>query len=88
MEKPHQAACWNLSQLRAGDIVETIDINKQRSTFVVTDTERVSPSEAQRQRIFGASNTKHLNLITCDGAWDAQTRSYDLRFIVYTTMKQ
>ena len=86
--KPHQAAFWNLNQLEKGDIIEIVDVSKQTLTFVVTSTERVSPDKAQRQRIFGPSVARHLNLITCDGAWDAKTRSYDLRFIVYTTLHQ
>lgn len=86
--KPHQAAFWNLNQLKDGDGIEIIDASKQVLTFVVTDMERVNPDEAQRQRIFGASEAKHLNLITCDGAWDAKTHSYDLRLIVYTTLRQ
>lgn len=86
--KPHQTAFWNLNQLKTRDLVEVVDSNGQLFTFEVTATERVNPSEAERQRIFGASNAKHLNLITCDGAWNKQTHSYDLRFIVYTTMRQ
>lgn len=86
--KPHQAAFWNLGQLKSGDKVEVIDASRQVLRFTVVDTERVSPNEARRQRIFGASHEKHLNLITCDGTWDTQTHSYDLRLIVYTTMTQ
>lgn len=86
--KPHQTAFWNLNQLKTGDLIEIVDSNGQLFTFEVTATEKVNPGEAERQRIFGASNAKHLNLITCDGAWNKQSHSYDLRFIVYTTMRQ
>jgi hypothetical protein len=50
----------------------------------VTGTRIVSKDD-RVQDIFSVKDGKaHLNLITCEGAWDAATQSYSDRLVVFT----
>jgi hypothetical protein len=33
--------------------------------------------------VFNGDNGDHLNLITCDGIWDADEKSYSKRLVVF-----
>ena len=37
----------------------------------------------ERERVFDFKGEPRLNLITCTGDWDAKSKSYDERVVVY-----
>jgi sortase (surface protein transpeptidase) len=76
-----------LGRLSVGDEINIIDAAHATSTFVVSAIERYPYDAAPRERIFGTSDQPRLNLITCDGAWDAERKIYSDRLVIYTTLK-
>lgn len=78
------AVFWNLNKLQAGDLVEVINSNNHATPFKVIGSIRYDTVTAPLKQIFGPSGQAHLNLITCDGAWDKNQRVYNQRLVVFT----
>ena len=78
------AVFYSLRALVPGDRVFVNDAAGQEHEFVVTEIARYTPATAPLERIFGWKETPGLNLITCDGTFDARTHEYDQRVVVYT----
>jgi sortase A len=76
---------WNLRQVQPGAEVLVVTADNQTLRFIVQGVARYTPDNAPRTSIFGPASTPNLNLITCDGTFNPETRHYDLRFVVYTT---
>ena len=74
---------WNLNRLRKGDkiIVELADGAKR--SFAVEKLESYPFNKAPLDRIFGATDKRHLNLITCAGTFDKGHANYSNRLVVY-----
>ncbi|MBI2475995.1 MAG: class F sortase, partial [Candidatus Taylorbacteria bacterium] len=52
--------------------------------FRVTDAAIYDETNAPVDKIFDRTDSAaHLNLITCDGAWNQKTRDYSKRLVVY-----
>jgi len=79
------AIFWRLGSLRPGDRVLVTLSTSQVITFVVTEKASYRYDQAPLTRIFGAASTANLNLITCGGSWDAFTRNYSNRTVIYAT---
>lgn len=75
---------WNLNKLKIGDYVYITDEYGSKMRFRAVKSEVYSAENAPMEEIFGASNIARLNLITCDGAWDAGKKSYNKRLVVFT----
>lgn len=73
----------NLHKLKPGDIVTVKDHDRQQH-FKVTATQSYNVSSAPLEKIFGATQETHLNLITCDGTWDKAKKDYNQRLVVFT----
>lgn len=73
-----------LQELEPGDeiFVETAEGRKLR--FIVEVTEVAKVGEISTDLLFNRADTARLNLITCEGAFDAETETYDSRRIIYT----
>lgn len=84
--KGKPAVFWELDELKAGDeiIVRFRDASEQR--FEVMTVETYDTDEAPLERIFGVDFERDLNLITCDGQWNAQSKLYERRLVVYTRL--
>jgi hypothetical protein len=80
------AAFWNLNQLRAGDRVTVTTQNGEVLVFQVTEVEQFYVWDAPNSKIFGRSDTRDMNLITCAGSWNHSIGTYDQRLVVYTTL--
>lgn len=81
------AAFDNLGKLQKGDKVYVEDETGATVTFVVREIRSYDPN-ADASDVFGASDDKaHLNLITCQGAWDKTQESYSDRLVVFTDKK-
>ncbi|MFW5704004.1 MAG: class F sortase [Patescibacteria group bacterium] len=78
------AAFWYLNQVQIGDDVIIYDNLGQRLRFVVTDVQTYHISNVPLQEIFGSTNSKQLNLITCGGYWDIGANTYSDRTVVYS----
>jgi LPXTG-site transpeptidase (sortase) family protein len=74
----------NLHKLNQGDKIYIIDDKGMTTTFVVRESRRYNP-KADAADVFTASDEKsHLNLITCEGAWNKVSKSYSQRLVVFT----
>lgn len=74
----------DLYKLKAGDIVHIIDSNKTDTVFEVRESRIFDPGYADD--VFSRNDKAHLNLVTCDGVWDVDSKSYDKRLVVFTDM--
>ena len=74
-----------VTDLAPGDEVIVVTADNVALRFVVRDAAFFRPEEAPLADIFGPADTPNLNLITCGGAFNPDTQSYDQRLIVFTT---
>jgi sortase A len=80
------AVFWRLSEVHPGDKLIVQMPGNRVLTFVV-DRAAVYPYDnAPLQEIFGASDTPHLNLVTCTGIFNRSTHNYDRRLVVYSSL--
>lgn len=79
------AVFWRLGSLNAGDKVLVTLSNGTTVTFVVKQKVSYAYNAAPIAQVFGPASTANLNLITCGGSWDAFTKNYSNRIVVYTT---
>ena len=71
----------NLYRLKQGDKIYVENNKKTSIAFVVREIRIYDPGYANS--VFSTSESAHLNLITCDGAWDGAKKSYDKRLVVF-----
>lgn len=73
----------NLSKLVAGDKVEINNDQGETLMFTVTNSQSLDPN-AKTSEIFNSRDGKsHLNLVTCEGIWNPNTKSYSKRLVVF-----
>lgn len=72
----------DLSKLKKGDKLYIKNDNGTSVTFVVREKRTYDPGHAAD--VFNMSDTSHLNLITCDGDWNNDKKSYSKRLVVFT----
>jgi sortase A len=73
-----------LSSLHKGDQIYVEDDRGATLTFVVRESRTYDPN-ADTENVFSSNDGKaHLNLITCEGIWDASSKSYSKRLVVFT----
>ncbi|HSW88153.1 MAG TPA: class F sortase [Candidatus Saccharimonadales bacterium] len=82
------AVFWNAKNLKSGDEIIVTDENNRSFTFVVTKKVAYDYKSLPLNEIFAASNTPHLNLITCNGTWDKVNKNYSQRVVVYAELKK
>jgi len=74
----------DLYKLRIGDKVYVEDGQNATTTFVVSGIETYDQN-GNASSVFSSSDGKaHLNLITCEGIWNATEKSYSNRLVVFT----
>ena len=74
----------DLSKLREGDKVYVDDEKGVTTTFVVREL-RTYDENQDASDVFGSSDGKaHLNLVTCQGVWNKNRKSYSKRLVVFT----
>ena len=73
-----------LSTMQPGQQIFVTGDNGVRHRFVVTSVEIFFTNQAPLERIFGASSTANLNLISCIGDFDPGSASYDRRVVVFS----
>ena len=77
----------NLYKLQKGDKVYVEDEKGVTATFIVRGIQ-VYSQNGDAALVFGSNDGKaHLNLITCEGDWNAIQKSYSNRLVVFTDME-
>jgi LPXTG-site transpeptidase (sortase) family protein len=77
----------DLYKLRIGDKVYVEDGQNATTTFVVHGI-RTYDQNGDAAEIFNSDDGRaHLNLITCEGIWNAAEKSYSNRLVVFTDME-
>jgi len=71
----------DLDKLKKGDKITIKDSNGASVVFIVREIRIYDPGYANN--VFSASESAHLNLITCDGIWNGTKKSYDKRLVVF-----
>ena len=79
---------YDLAKLSPGDTIEVSDDQNQTHTFVVDKVTTFPTDDFPIDLVFGASDTAHLNLITCGGSWDKNKRIYDERVVVFSHLEK
>lgn len=73
----------NLNKLQSGDKINVLDDQGTSISFVVRESLSFDPN-ADASSVFVSDDGKsHLNLITCEGTWDAASKSYSKRLVVF-----
>lgn len=76
----------NLDKLKEGDKLYIEDGTGTSIAFVVRERRIYNPGYADE--VFSQSDSVHLNLITCGGAWDGVIKSYSKRLVVFADITQ
>lgn len=74
----------NINKLKKGDKLYIKNAKGATTTFIVRESKTYDPG-ATAVDVFNAHDGKsHLNLITCEGAWNKVSKSYSRRLVVFT----
>ncbi len=72
----------NLNKLKPGDKIYVLNDQGTTTTFVVRESRTYNPGYAD-EVFFPNDQGIHLNLVTCDGVWDKNKKSYSKRLVVF-----
>ena len=73
-----------LNELRIGDKISVLDDKGKIITFAVRESRLYDPAADATDVFTSNDNGAHLNLITCEGTWNAAEQSYSKRLVVFT----
>jgi LPXTG-site transpeptidase (sortase) family protein len=89
LDSPYGPAIfWNLPNLIQGDEIQITDDRNKTYTFIVQNTVTYEFNAVPIADVFGSSSQKRLNLITCVGWFNHQTKNYSHRLIVSALLKE
>ncbi len=80
------AIFFELKNIEIGAVINVIGENGEEKEFKVTKKETYKSNEAPIEEIFGESDSANLNLITCTGTFDYDSRHYLDRLVVYAEL--
>ncbi|KGX89642.1 hypothetical protein N781_07720 [Pontibacillus halophilus JSM 076056 = DSM 19796] len=80
------AVFFDLEKLARGDELTIEGKDGQTLTYVVKRLQRYVTAEAPIEEIFGETEKKRLNLITCTGTFNHDLGSHEERLVVYTEL--
>jgi sortase (surface protein transpeptidase) len=80
------AAFWNIGKLQKGDKLIVTDENGKELTFAVTRLVKYPYDNFPIKEVFGDASVPMLNLITCHGQWNKNTKNYSERMVVYSQL--
>ena len=80
------AVFFNLRKLQPGNKIYISDSAGKELVYEVFQSQVFSnnPTTDQLNQIFGFASESHLNLITCNGTWDANKQNYSERLVVFS----
>lgn len=82
--KGNPGVFYNLAEVRIGDSVFVFNKNGEKVQFKVTRIQLVDYDAPPIQEIFGETDGEYLNLITCDGIWIPEQKTYSDRLVIFT----
>jgi len=71
----------NLYKLKENSLIYVEDDKGESFVFIVREKRILNPDYAEE--VFGLNNGVYLNLVTCDGVWDLNKKSYSKRLVVF-----
>ncbi|WP_298788787.1 class F sortase [uncultured Marinococcus sp.] len=84
--KSGPAVFFDLEDMEAGDEVQVTNEDDQELAFTVTKVVSYPRKDAPIEDIFGSSDGRHLQLITCTGTFKQAQGTHDERLVVYTEL--
>ena len=81
------AIFYHLNELELGDNYYVTDEYGKSYTFAVTDKVIYEYDKVPIDEVFGETDKKRLNLITCTGSWNPSLRNYSHRMIIYSELQ-
>ncbi|WP_404461177.1 class F sortase [Sutcliffiella horikoshii] len=82
------AVFFELKNLEAGDEIIVSNEAGESLTYVVDRIETYPEDESPVEAIFDYSFQSNLNLITCTGTFNRESRNYSDRLVVYSSLKK
>ncbi|WP_052158855.1 class F sortase [Halobacillus sp. BBL2006] len=82
------AVFYDLKKLETGDDIVVHGKDGGTLTFAVKEVVAYPVDDAPLRKLFGPTNERSLNLITCTGPYDNDAQGYTERLAVYTIMKE
>jgi LPXTG-site transpeptidase (sortase) family protein len=76
------AVFTELRRLQKGDTVMVVDDHGSTASFVVRQS-KLFDKDTQPTEVFSSLTGSHLNLITCNGDWEQQQKTYSMRLVVF-----
>lgn len=74
----------NLNKVKPGDKIVVKYKNGVTVNFRVREIKSFNPNDEAAEVFISGSSKAHLNLITCEGTWDAVSKSYSKRLVIFT----
>lgn len=74
----------NLHKLQVGDNIIVVDERGASRTFVVRELRTYGSNDSASNVFISTDGKSHLNLITCQGSWNEDQKSYSSRLVVFT----
>ncbi|MCP3032908.1 class F sortase [Halobacillus sp. A1] len=84
--KTGPAVFFKLDQLEEGDDIIVSDEEGTELTYTVKRMESYPYTDSPIDEIFGQTDQKNLNLITCTGTFNREAGTHDERLVVYTEL--
>jgi sortase A len=78
----------HLGELEAGDDMYVTRADGREVHFVVAGKRTYPYDDAPAEVIFNPSGSVRLNLITCEGSWVKEDKTYDQRLVVFTKLAE
>lgn len=82
------AIFYSLSQLEPGDAMIITDTMNTSYTYIVIRKEMYPYDQVPISEVFGPSDKKLLNLITCTGQWNAELHNYSHRMVIFSELQE
>lgn len=82
------AVFWNISKLKKNDKIYVTDSKGNNFTFNVIKIANYDSDNFPLRRVFADNSGIYLNLITCAGTWDKNSKSYTERTVVFSKLNK
>lgn len=82
------AVFFHLNKLRIGDDIYVENAEDKNLHFKVIKVKTYDYDNTDTEEVFQSSDIIALNLITCDGAWIGNKKTYAKRIVVFTELQE
>lgn len=76
----------DITKLQEGDEIIVTDDKGDKKTFAVIKLAKYPYDDFPIKDVFGNNSGSMLNLITCHGEWNKETKNYSERMVVYSKL--